>query len=368
MANFNTYQTRNLYVVKDFLASGEPDSAGELAMGTAKDNGEIFFKYFNGDEQLTRTDLIRPESIISLKKTKAAEMDIPLQALALTVDTDAADFVTSNALVDKTFTLTINLHQVMSYDMNDFYPVTVSLVGTSTNTASVSAFLNALAGEIVKNMPKFTKKAPYKVYLVKSGTATEAVAANNSVSSATGIVIVPAPGDYRRGIMSKEVFDLTFTSRLHDDDVAWAKEMVDSGSLPLHTVAAVNSYLGTSIAPAAIPSVYTIADLEHFALGERGDQFRGYWYPHNYEPTYLVDLTKSYDIVSVEFAWQGNAENIQKSPRMIQFACEVSGSGSQATSDADDLYDAIAAAMAGVSESASAVGTVAFPSITPGLG
>ena len=52
-------------------------------------------------------------------------------------------------------------------------------------------------------------------------------------------------------------------------------------------------------------------------------------------------------MVSVEFAWQGNAENIQKSPRMIQFACEVTGSGSGATSDADDIYNAIKAAMDG---------------------
>ena len=66
MANFNTYQTRNLYVVTDLLTSGEPDAAGELKMGKTA-TGEIFFKYFNGDAIATRTDIIRPESIISLK-------------------------------------------------------------------------------------------------------------------------------------------------------------------------------------------------------------------------------------------------------------------------------------------------------------
>ena len=121
MANFNTYQTRNLYVVKDFLASGEPDAAGELAMGTTA-TGEIFFKYFNGDGLATRTDLIRPASIISLKKTKAAEMDKPVPEYTLTLNSA----VTLANCVGKVFTLTINLHQLLSYDMNDSMAVTAS--------------------------------------------------------------------------------------------------------------------------------------------------------------------------------------------------------------------------------------------------
>ena len=311
MANFNTYQTRNLYVVKDFLASGEPDAAGELAMGTTA-TGEIFFKYFNGDGLATRTDLIRPASIISLKKTKAADMDTPVPAYTITLNSA----VTLANCVGKVFTLTINLHQLLSYDMNDSMAVTASVIGDSTNTANATAFYLAVKGAIENVTPKFTKAAAYTVS-----------------SSSSGVVVTPAPGAYRRGLLSKDIFTLSFSSRLHGDDIAWA-DVAEAAS-----------------ATVKIPSVYAIADLEEFALGERGDQFRGYAYPHNYEPTYLVDLTKEYDMVSIEFAWQGNAENIQKSPRMIQLACEVSGSGSQATSDAESIYDAVAAAMAGVASS-----------------
>lgn len=314
MANFNTYQTRNLYVVKSFLASGEPDAAGELAMGTTA-TGEIFFKYFNGDGLATRTDLIRPASIISLKKTKAAEMDTPVPAYTITLDSA----VTLANCVGKVFTLTINLHQLLSYDMNDSMAVTASVIGNSTNTANATAFYAAVEDAIKKVTPKFTKAAAYTVS-----------------SSSSGVVVTPAPGAYRRGLLSKDIFTLSFSSRLHGDDVAWAN-VAEAAS-----------------ASVKIPSVYAIADLEEFALGERGDQFRGYAYPHNYEPTYLVDLSKEYDMVSIEFAWQGNAENIQKSPRMIQLACECTGTGSQATSDADDIYDAVAAAMAGVAGSSAA--------------
>ena len=149
--------------------------------------------------------------------------------------------------------------------------------------------------------------------------------------------------------MSKEIFTLSYTSRLHGDDVAWAAEMEDASNLPIRTVAALNTELSTSL-DAVIPSVYTIADLEYFTFGERGDDKRLFNWPHNYEPTYLItDFTKKYDVVSIEFAWQGNAENIQKSPRMIQFACE-GATGSAATSLAGEIYDAVTAAMAGVSE------------------
>ena len=312
MANFNTYQTRNLYVVKSFLDSGEPDAAGELAMGTTA-TGEIFFKYFNGDDLATRTDLIRPASIISLKKTRAAEMDKPVPEYTLTLNSA----VTLANCVGKTFTLTIYLHQLLSYDMNDSMSVTASVVGDATNTANAGAFYGAFEDEIKKILPKFTKSAAFTVD-----------------SSSSGIVITPTPCAYRRGVLSKDIFPLTFSSRLHGDDVAWAD------------VAEAKS------ADVKIPSVYEIADLEYFTFGERGDDKRLFNWPHNYEPTYLVDLTKSYDVVSIEFAWQGNAENIQKSPRMIQFACEVTDLSDQlAVSSADDIYDAVAAAMAGIASS-----------------
>ena len=328
MANFNTYQTRNLYVVTDFLASGAPDAAGELAMGKME-TGEIFFKYFNGDGLESRTDLIRPESIISLKKTKAAEMDIKLKKHTIAVDTSA---VTLANCIGKAFNLVITFHEVGSYDWADTNTITVSVLGNSTNTASAAAFHKALAEAIAAALPD--RKYPLlKVF----SNGTEVKKGDSATGAAGGVVLVEAAQGYRRGLLSKEVYPFTVAFSLRDsnvDYIVWGTDTVADSDVASNTV---------------IPSVYAIADLEHFALGERGDQFRGYWYPHNYEPTYLVDLTKSYDIVSVEFAWQGNAENIQKSPRMIQFACEVSGSGSQATSDADDLYDAIAAAMAGAS-------------------
>ena len=334
MANFNTYQTRNLYVVTDLLTSGSPDAAGELLMGTTA-TGEVFFKYYNGDGQATRTDLIRPASIISLKKTRAAEMDIKLKMHTLAVDTSA---VTLANLVGKTLSCVITIQQVGSYDMSDSITVTASVVGNSTNTANATAFHKALAEAIALALPE-AKYPLLKVFSNGSEVTKSIAKAGSATGAAGGVVLVESAQGYRRGLLSKEAYPFSVAFVLHDGntgDIVWGTDTVADSNIAGNTV---------------IPSVYELADLEAFTMGERGDDKRGFNYPYNYEPTPLIDLSKSYDVVSVEFAWQGNAENIQKSPRMIQFACEVSGSGSQATSDADDLYDAIAAAMAGVASS-----------------
>lgn len=327
MANFNTYQTRNLYVAKAVDAS--VDTVGDIAMGTTA-TGEIFFKYMNGDGLVTRTDLIRPDSITSLKKTAAADMDRKLKMHTIAVDTSA---VTLANLVGKTLNLVITFHQVGSFDMSDTTVVTASVVGNSTNTANAAAFHKALAEAIANVLPQ--RQYPLlKVFsngseVTKGGTATGA---------AGGVVLVEAPQKYRRGIQSNEPYPFTVAFVLHDgntQDIAWGTDTVAASNIVNNTV---------------ISGTYELADLEEFALGERGDQFRGFAYPANYEPTYLIDLTKKYDVVSIEYYWNGSAENVQKSPRMIQIACE-GDTASAATSLAGTIFDAVAAAKAGVASS-----------------
>lgn len=325
MANFNTYQTRNLYVVKAIDSS--VDTAGDVYLGTTA-TGELFFQYRNADGLLTRSDLIYPKNIVSLKKTAAADMDTPLMKYTITVDTTA---VTLANCVGKSMNLAIDLRQFISYDPSDSITVVASVVGNSTNTASTAAFNKALAKAIVNAMPNLPEK-PFKVFI--GSTEITKDLADGSYPGSGNLMVVQAQGKYIRGKMSAEALDLTFSSHIYGsnmDDVAWAVVTPAVSDITNNT---------------KIPSVYAIADLEYFALGERGDVYRGSAWPNNYEPTYLVDLSKTYDMLSIEYYWQGTAENVQKSPRMIQLACDTTTSGIAQT-----LYDAIEAAMAGVSAS-----------------
>lgn len=332
MANFNTYQTRNLYVVNSFLNSGEPDAAGELAMGTTA-TGEVFFKYFNGDGQATRTDIIYPKNIASLKKTTAAEMDIPLKKHTITLKTDVASSLAN--YVGKEFGLVVTFHEVGSYDWADVHRVAVSVPVTS---ATATDFYKSLAEALAIALPD--RKYPLAKVFSNGSEVTKAVAkAGNATGAAAGVILVEVPQGYRRGLKSCEAYPFTLAFHVHGingEEIQWGVDTVADSNISGNTI---------------ISGTYGLADLEMFSMGERGDQFRGYAYPNNYEPTPLIDLSKKYDVVTVEYFWQGSAENVQKSPRMIQFACEISGSGSQATSDANSIYDALAAAMAGVASS-----------------
>lgn len=327
MANFNTYQTRQLYVAK--AVDSSLDAVGDIYLKTTA-NGKAFFNYFNADEKLTATDVFDPKNIISLKKTAAAAMDTPLLGHTITVDSA----VTLSNLVGKVITLTVDVRQFMSYDMGDSVSVVASFVGNSTNTASNAAFNKAIAKALVNAVPAFAGEKPFKVFL--NGTEITKDTADGSYPGSGALVIVEAAQKYIRGKMAKEAFPLTISSDV--EGIAWAVDTVAPSAISGNTV---------------IPSVYAIADLEAFALGERGDYYRGSNWPNNYEPTYMVDLSKSYDLVSIEYYWQGGAENVQKSPRMIQIACEVSGSGSQATSAAGTIYDAVLALIEGTSGSGS---------------
>lgn len=60
-----------------------------------------------------------------------------------------------------------------------------------------------------------------------------------------------------------------------------------------------------------------IADLEYFLMGERGDQYRKIGWPNTINTTYLVDPSKEYNTIDIEFSYQGPGEDIQKSKKSV---------------------------------------------------
>ncbi len=306
MANFNTYQTRNLYVAKAKKdAANAVTTAGDIYLGTTA-TGEAFFSYMNADGNLTRSDLIYPKNVKSLKKTAAADMNIKLKQHTVAIDTTK---VSLSDLVGKTLTCVVTIHEMVSYDPSDTLTVTAAVVGNSTNTASAAAFHKDLAIAIAKALPK--RDFPY-LRVFSSGTeVTSKTKAADVTGAAAGVVLVQSPQKWVRGKLSNEPLDFSVAFHLHGSNV----EDVDWGT---DTVAA-----STISGYQTIPSAYGLADLEYFTLGERGDYYRGSTWPNNYEPTYMInpaDTSTTYDVLSIEYAWQGSAENIQKSPRMIQVA------------------------------------------------
>ena len=327
MANFNTNQARHLYVAgtKKSTIAGIAN-AGDIYVGTTA-TGELYFVYKNGDGIVTRSDTIPAANIEYFNKKAAADLAHKLLAHTVAIDTNV---VSLSALAGKTVTINIDVQEYISLSPADKLTVTASVDVTSAmNTAAL--FHKALAIAIAKAMPK--RNIPlFRVF--SNGSEVTADTADSAVTGAAGgVVLVATPQKWIRGKMSNEPFNLVVSTSYKADnlsDVAWGTDTVAASAISGYTV---------------LSNSYQLADLEYFCLGERGDVYRGAMWPNNYEPTYMINVATNYDVLTIQYFWQGHAENIQKSPRTIQIA------GSQSV--IADLYDAVEAAVNGPAGSGS---------------
>jgi hypothetical protein len=67
----------------------------------------------------------------------------------------------------------------------------------------------------------------------------------------------------------------------------------------------------------------TIADMEYFYMGERGDIYRDMGAPNTYDTQYLVDPTVAYDVLEIHYSYVGANESVQKSEKDITIVGET---------------------------------------------
>ena len=302
MQNFNTNQTRYLYV------AGAVDSNLDTNLDIAAEQaatGEFYFKYKNADGLITRSDTIDPKKVVSFKKTAAAKMAKPLIAHTITLNT--ANYADLAAIKGKTLKLVVTAHQIFDFDDSNSRTFTITYTVPSS-AANLTAVYTALDSELDKVIP------------VDYATIS---------SSSSGLVITEKAQKYVRGKLSAGVIPFSVSFGVSgDNEPLWGVDTAaPSGS--------------------TISGTYDLADLEYFAAGEKGDYYRGSVWPNDYPFTPAIDLSKTYDVVTIEYYWAGEAENVQKSPRVIQIAADSTGSV------ISTLESAVAGFIAGTSGSGS---------------
>lgn len=323
MQNFTLNQTRQLYVaakVNDALADKL-----DITLGTA--DGMMFFKYKNADGLISRSDTINVKNIVSLKKTDAAKMARPLMAHAIKFDDETLRL---DEMIGKQLCFTVTIHQCFDYDDDNSRSFTVVLRGDAKNTASAEAFHKALAIAVYEALPRPDKQFPLvRVFSNGAEVTLDAIKKDTVTGSADGIVLVEGLQKYVRGKLSGEPAHFSVASHLDDGFLADMPWVADYKPEP-------STIEGFKV----LPANYVLADLEYFALGERGDIYRGNNWPNNIDTTYVVDPfgATEYDVISIEYYWAGGAENVQKSPRLIQVAIPKAESA--------DLFTKIEAAIA----------------------
>lgn len=352
MRNFSTNQTRNFYTaVRNRTGETSMDNIGDVALVTItpEENGAaeaIAFKYRNGHGKLTRTDTIGVNCIRSISCKEAKGTPIKMHTVAIdssVFDISNKKLISNGDALGKTFVTRLNISQLFDYNPSNNLEFAAGIVGDATNLGSADAFYKAMAIAIVNAIPTRDVDYPLIRVYVKTTEVTKDMAVSDlsGVSSISGIKIVENPQRFVLGKLSGGVCPTAVSTSVkvgEFDDFAWG---------------AITNANSDVSGLTEIPGAQDLAELEYFALGEKGDYERGYRYPNDYDHSseYLISTAKSYKVINIEYFLAGNAEDVQKSPRTLQIAAEISGSGSQATSIADGLYSSILAALGKVSGS-----------------
>lgn len=302
MATFSVNQVRQLYVATALktphvLAS---DAAGSIAVKNDTAKSHLYFEY-KGADNLMRSDLIDTKNILYAKATDAAAMAHDLKSVTIALDSN----VNGGAPVaGQDYILRIAFKQYVGMSDEDQY-FKYGMVHAYTGM-DASEFYKVLAVSLAKNFSR--EVVPLIKIEIKTASATTEVTPTTKVADLTdtytGVVITEVEQPWRLGVMAQTPVYFTVQSvpvTVNGDERYWAT-LTESTS-------------------GSIGNGKTIADLEYFCMGERGDMYRQVGWPNNIPTTYLVDPAKTYCVFDIHYAYVGSNESVQKSEKTITIVC-----------------------------------------------
>lgn len=302
MATFSANQVRQLYVATSLKTPHvhASDAAGSIAVKNDTVKSHLYFEY-KGADNLMRSDLIDTKNILYAKATDATAMAHNLKSVTVALDSN----VNGGAPVaGQDYILRIAFKQYVGMSDEDQY-FKYGMVHAYAGM-SASEFYKVLAVSLVKNFSR--EIVPLIKIEIKTASATTEVTPTTKVADLkdtyTGVVVTEVEQPWRLGVMAQTPVYFTVQSvpvTVNGDERHWAT-LTESTS-------------------GSIGNGKTIADLEYFCMGERGDMYRQVGWPHNIPTTYLVDPTKTYCVFDIHYAYVGSNESVQKSEKTITIVC-----------------------------------------------
>ena len=302
MATFSVNQVRQLYVATALktphvLAS---DAAGSIAVKNDTVKSHLYFEY-KGADNLMRSDLIDTKNILYAKATDATAMAHDLKSVTIALDSNVNG---GTPVAGQDYILRIAFKQYVGMSDEDQY-FKYGMVHAYAGM-SASEFYKVLAVSLAKNFSR--EVVPLIKIEIKTASATTEVTPTTKVADLkdtyTGVVVTEVEQPWRLGVMAQTPVYFTVQSvpvTVNGDERYWAT-LTESTS-------------------GSIGNGKTIADLEYFCMGERGDMYRQVGWPHNIPTTYLVDPTKTYCVFDIHYAYVGSNESVQKSEKTITIVC-----------------------------------------------
>lgn len=153
--------------------------------------------------------------------------------------------------------------------------------GYTTKTASVFAGETTTPADVYESLAK-----DFSIAFEPDGMLVAS-------SDSNGLVITQSDllkKHYKKGVRSIVIIDFEVNANKvvsNSEDQDWANISIEEGAL--------------------VGNGYTVSDMEWFAMGERGDQYRMMGWPDVYDTEYKVnDPSVEYDILNVHFAYKGD--------------------------------------------------------------
>lgn len=312
MAAFSVNQVRQLYVVNAYKNDYEALSdVGDITAVKPEGSATMFFQYVGALGDVMRSDLITGDNISYIKSTKAEELAIKLKRYELTLD---ASVNGGSPVAGQDYILRLAFRQYIGLSEEDQYFKYGMVHAISGMTADT--FYKEMALSLAKNIAADKYCYPAVVYVHSAATTSsngfdangfKLVTADwdivtETVKDIDKIIIEEAVQPWILGTMPQAVIPFAvqpLTVLVNGDNMIWGK---------VESVEPVNS----------LPEGQLIADLEYFCMGERGDQYRFMGWPNVIHTKYLVDPTKTYDVVNIHYYYQGDGISVQKSEKDIQ--------------------------------------------------
>lgn len=315
-------QVGQLFVAKENKANAAALTAvGDIA-SVKRANGDAYIVYKDTDS-IVRSDIITKGNLMYATSTSAKDM---VRGLVRKLVTLSANVNGGAPVVGQNYVLNLKVRQFASLSDEVTYTQYGVVRGATGMTAST--FYKSMALSIIANIKRDVNQF-FNIYLQTSSSSipvTATTKASSLTGTYTGVVIEEKEQEWKLGKIEDVPVYFDITSNfitLNGNEVVWSSVV-------------------NTVMPNMVKNGKRVAEMEYFALGARGDVYRGMGYPNNFDPTYLVDPTKQYHIVTLHYKYVGANHAAQASEKDLILV--MPGSTNAETAKANNIITALKAA------------------------
>lgn len=303
-------QFRNLFVMNAYKAVTKAGNAGDLHLEKNNAKTHMYLQAKDANNVL-RSDLIDIKNIISINATSSSDMYSYLKEATITLNEDPVvgqDYImhiTVNnyvALGDDTSLIKFGaVHAVKGMTKSDFYVAMAKSLARSLYREA-TPLVDVILEKTTTTSGETPTTSTEDVYVLNNGEL-------NTIEDGTytAIKIMEVMQPWRRGVSPVEPVNFVVdcgTILSDGEDVVWGTVEVNP----------TKSFYQNG---------RKIADMEWFYSSTKGDMYKEYAYPDNFEFTPLVDASEGYHVLDIHFAYVGPGVETTKSEKTITVVCAV---------------------------------------------